>query len=138
MIVKYWLMFSALLSLLLFGRYNPSLSFDPTGSYKLDEDTIEKDGETYGYFGEIKVKSLGSSKIVITLFVCRGAPSYNAGTLLDTLEVKGNVPVYIPEDDSTCRITITLKRKKIIVKQVQDDLNLVAALDMEYSLLEPI
>lgn len=121
--MKYFLILSALFTLLIFGRSRTSLNFDPTGLYKLDGDTVEKDGETYGYFGQIKVKSLSKSKLVITLFVCKGAPSYNAGTLWDTLDVKGNIAVYTPEDDSTCRITFNLKRKKIIVSQVQDNLN---------------
>lgn len=121
--MKIGLILFLLFPVLLFGQAKRSMRFDPTGTYQLKGKTEERDGETYGYFGDIRVKLLSDSRIVITLFVCKGAPSYNAGTLWDTLIVKGNVAVYLPEDDSTCRITFTFKRQKIIVSQVQADLN---------------
>ena len=106
-----------------FGQSKNSISLNPTGSYKLDLKTIEKKGETYGYFGDIKIKLLDQSKIAITLFVCKGAPGYHSGALWDTIEYKNNIAVYIPENDSTCKITFTFKRSGITVIQYQSNLN---------------
>lgn len=55
-------------------------NFDPTGTYKLDSKTRKKDGEIYGYFGEIRVKKVGNEKLVMAFEVNKGAPSYNSGS----------------------------------------------------------
>ena len=97
---------------------------NPTGSYKLNGRTVKKNGETYGYFGDIKVKLLANSRIAITLFVCKGAPSYNSGTIWDTLHYQNNKAIYLtPEDDSTCKITFTFKKTGIFINQQQANLN---------------
>lgn len=67
-----------------------SKSIDPTGTYKLVSVTEVRNGETYGRFGEIRVKKLKDDKIVLTLNVCRGAPSYNVGLIHDTLKMENN------------------------------------------------
>jgi len=96
---------------------------NPTGTYKLDSKTIKKNGETYGYFGDMKIKLLENSKIVLSLFVCKGAPSYNLGSFVDTLAYQNNIAIYTPEWDSTCKITFYFKKKGITVDQYQDNLN---------------
>ena len=77
----------------------------------------------YGYFGNIKVKEIGNSKIVLHLFVCKGAPSYNSGSAFDTLEIKNNVAIYTTEDDSTCRLVLTFYKRGIMLEQFAEDIN---------------
>lgn len=108
---------------ILFGQTKRTVNINPTGSYKLNGKTIEKDGETYGYYGDINVKVVTQSRIVLTLFVCKGAPSYNCGTIWDTLSFVNNSAIYIPEDDSTCRIKFSFTNSGITVTQHQADLN---------------
>jgi hypothetical protein len=114
-----------IIQLSLIGQVKKATTFiNPTGSYKLDSETEIKDGDTYGYFGEINVKLLKNSKIALTLFVCKGAPSYNSGTIWDTLNYRNNISIYkTPEDDSTCKIVLTFKKSGITIEQHQADLN---------------
>ena len=109
----------------LIGQVNTAPTFiNPTGSYKLDSKTEIKDGDTYGYFGEINVKLLKNSKIAFTLFVCKGAPSYNSGTIWDTLNYQNNVSIYkTSEDSSTCKIVLSFKKSGLTIEQHQADLN---------------
>jgi len=103
---------------------SPTVFINPTGTYKLGNRIAEKDGDTYGYFGEIKVKLLPKSKIAITLFVCKGAPSYNSGTIWDTLTFKNSKALCTtPDDDSTCKITFRFKKNGVSVDQQQANLN---------------
>lgn len=97
---------------------------NPTGSYKLDSKTTVKQGDTYGYFGDIDVKLLDSSRIAMSFFVCKGAPSYNMGSFIDNLTYKNNIAIHTtPEDDTTCRINFIFTKKGITVDQHQADLN---------------
>ena len=96
---------------------------NPTGTYKFNEKTVKRDGEVYGYFGEIRVKLIDSSKIAMSFYVCKGAPSYNSGSFIDTLDYVNEKVIYIPEDDSTCRITFYFKKHGIDVIQSQANLN---------------
>ena len=97
---------------------------NPTGTYKLNSKTTVKNGDTYGYFGDIDVKLLDSSRITISFFICKGAPSYNMGTFVDTLTYRNNVAIHkTPEDDTTCIIKFTVTKKGITVEQHQADLN---------------
>jgi hypothetical protein len=107
------------------GQVDKTPSFiNPTGSYKLNSKTTVKDGDTYGYFGNIDVKLLDSSRIAISFFVCKGAPSYNMGTFVDTLAYRNNVAIHTtPEDDTTCKIKFTITKKGITVEQYQADVN---------------
>lgn len=63
---------------------------DPTGTYKLDSDAEERDGDIYGYFGKIQIKNLSKDQIIMTFMVSKGAPSYNSGSFVDTLSYKDN------------------------------------------------
>lgn len=96
---------------------------NPTGIYSLDNKTETKNGDTYGYFGDIEVKSISNNKIVVRLFICKGAPSYNSGTLTDTLSVTNNKAVYTTEDDPTCKLIFTFYRRGIFVEQFADNPN---------------
>jgi|SRR6185312_1324699 len=78
---------------------------NPAGYYSLDSKTILKEGETYGYFGTLKIKQVDSARIFVDLYVCKGAPGYSSGTLQDTLHYKNGIAVYTTTDDNTCVIT---------------------------------
>ena len=94
---------------------------NPTGTYKFDEKTEKRDGEVYGYFGEISVKLIDRSKIAMSFYVCKGAPSYNSGSFIDTLDYVDEKVIYIPENDSTCRITFYFKEHGVHVTQSLND-----------------
>ena len=97
---------------------------NPTGTYNLDSDTKIKNGDTYGYSGQIKVKKLSADKIVMTFEVNKGAPSYNSGSFVDTLKYIDNRAIYIiPEADATCKITFDFNEKGVIVKEETADYN---------------
>lgn len=84
---------------------NPASFINPTGYYSLDNKTKVDSGETYGYFGTIKVKLIDSSRIFVDFYVCKGAPSYNSGTFEDTLTYSTGIAVHSTIDDPTCVIT---------------------------------
>jgi hypothetical protein len=96
---------------------------NPTGTYKFNEKTEKRDGEVYGYFGEIRVKLLDKSKIAMSFYICKGAPSYNSGSFVDTLDYFNEQVIYIPEDDSICKIVFHFKAQGIDVTQSQKNLN---------------
>jgi hypothetical protein len=97
---------------------------DPTGTYQLDSKTRKKNGEVYGYSGKIQVKKLSSDKIVITFEVNKGAPSYNSGSFVDTLNYKDNKAIYTdPKSDTTCKITFAFDKKGVTVKEETADYN---------------
>ena len=70
---------------------NDNGSINPNGTYQLDEKTKIKNGDTFGYFGDIKVKLIDNGKIVMSFYICKGAPSYNSGSFVDTLIYKNNI-----------------------------------------------
>jgi hypothetical protein len=97
---------------------------DPTGTYQLDNKTKKKNGEIYGYSGQIQVKKIGFDKLVMTFEVNKGAPSYNSGSFVDTLDYKDNKAIYTdPESDSTCKITFYFEKKGVTVKEETADYN---------------
>ena len=59
----------------------------------------------------------------MSFYVCKGAPSYNSGSFIDTLDYRNSRTTYIPEDDRTCRISFEFTKKGIKVSQRQDNLN---------------
>ena len=83
-----------LLALPFFIASCTSNDFDPTGTYILQRPSKTVNGETFGYFGEIQIKQLEQNKMVLSLFVCRGAPGYCIGTIRDTLELKNKTLKY--------------------------------------------
>ncbi|MFN5649132.1 MAG: hypothetical protein ACK458_16580 [Sphingobacteriales bacterium] len=98
-------------------------SLDPTGTYKLGKSAEDKNGDVYGYYGELRVKKVDSSKILMCFYICKGAPSYNSGSFVDTLSYNNMTASYRYADDSTCTVTFQFEKKGVDVSSVQDDLN---------------
>lgn len=97
---------------------------DPTGTYDLESQTTKKGNDTYGYFGQIQVKAMSINQIVMTFIVCKGAPSYNSGSFVDTLDYANNRAFYTdPEFDESCTITFDFEENSAIVEEITDDLN---------------
>ncbi len=102
---------------ILTGYLSMTSSVDPTGTYQLDSKTKKKNGEIYGYSGQIQVKKLNDQEIIMTFYVNKGAPSYNSGSFVDTLPYKNNQSIYTnPEYDATCKITFDFNEKGVNVK----------------------
>jgi hypothetical protein len=62
--------------------------FNLTGSYKYNGKTQKKNGETYGYFGDVQVKLLNENRIAVSFYLCVGAKSYNSDSFVDTLSLR--------------------------------------------------
>ena len=105
-----------LIIVILFSSCNNNGNYiNPTGSYELDGKSYVKDGDTYGRFGEIQIKKLSDDKVVITFYVCNGAPSYNSGSFVDTLEYKNNKVIFTePIYDPGCEIRFTFSDSGIV------------------------
>ncbi len=89
---------------------------NPNGVYKYGGKTYKKDGEIYGYFGTIKVFLLDSNKVLVSFYVCKGAPSYNSGSFVETLNYSNNQAVYRGDTtmaELTCRLTFHFTPKGI-------------------------
>ena len=113
-----------LLWLFLFGCSATHKQIDPTGTYELDNKTKKEDGDVYGYFGKIQVLNLTKDQIIISFMVNKGAPSYNSGSFIDTLDYRSNQAFYtIPEYDSSCKITFHFSDIGVTVKEETDDFN---------------
>ncbi|MEO8517471.1 MAG: hypothetical protein ABI426_12025 [Flavobacterium sp.] len=89
-------------------------AFNPTGTYELNEHTKERNDGVYGYFGTIQVKKINHTKIAMTFYICKGAPSYNSGSFVDTLDFSNNVAIHKDED---CVTIFTFTKKGIDVKE---------------------
>jgi hypothetical protein len=103
-----------------------SNSIDPTGTYNLKSETEIRNGDTYGYSGEIRVKKLADDNIVLSLYVCRGAPSYNVGLVDDTLKMENNHSVLkcdMPEIDQKGELHFYFKKDGIEVKEKHLEFN---------------
>ncbi len=97
---------------------------DPTGTYILDEKTERSGDDIYGYTGQIQVKKIAVDTIVMTFEVNKGAPSYNSGSFVDTLNYNNNIAIYNnAEFDSTCKITFSFTKKGVVVKEETDNPN---------------
>jgi len=118
------LIFLVITAIFLMGFTLQSDYIDPTGTYKLKSKTKKRNGEIYGYFGQIQIKKLSADKIVMTFEVNKGAPSYNSGSFVDTLKYVENKVIYTnPEFDSTCKLTFDFNKKGISVKEETEDAN---------------
>jgi hypothetical protein len=94
------------------------LYIDPTGTYNLVSKKTQKGSDIYGYSGEIQVKVLTEKKIIMTFNVNKGAPTYNSGTFVDTLDYMNNTAIYTnPIADPSCEITFTFSDKGVTVKE---------------------
>jgi len=90
---------------------------NPEGNYLYKNRVVDRKKEIEGYFGDIKVKKLADGKVALTLFICRGAPSYNSGSLHDTLAVKNNVATYLYEGGNSCRVSFHFYKQGIRVEE---------------------
>jgi hypothetical protein len=96
---------------------------NPTGFYKYDGKTYKKNGETYGYFGTIKIVRLDPGKILMSFYVCKGAPSYNSGSFVDTLDYINNKAIYRGDTtmaETTCKLTFHFTSKGISAELSSD------------------
>ena len=97
---------------------------DPTGTYELDNKTRKKGEDVYGYFGQMQVKKLETYKTVVTFFICKGAPSYNSGSFVDTLDYNYNTAIYTdPESDPSCKLTLAFYYNGVMTIQESNDYN---------------
>jgi len=97
---------------------------DPTGTYDLVSEPRKEGVDIYGYMGQIQVKLLNENKIVMTFMVNKGAPSYNSGSFIDTLDYQNNMSVYTtPDLDPSCKITFQFNDEGVTVKEETGDLN---------------
>ena len=107
------------LFLLIQGLSKGQTFINPTGTYELDSKTKIKDGDTYGYFGEINVKLIDSNKIAMIFYICKGAPSYNSGSFVDTLLYHNNIAIYKDKYDTvkSCKVIFTFSNTKIKLQE---------------------
>jgi hypothetical protein len=111
-----WLILSGLLPL--------ETTVDPTGIYDLENETRKEGDDIYGYFGQIKVLAIDETTIIMDFQVCKGAPSYNSGSFLDTLEYINGQAIYTdPEIDESCRITFDFTEKGVKVTEETENYN---------------
>jgi len=104
--------------------YCQSNYIDPTGTYELDSKTEKKGEDIFGYSGKIQVKKIKQDKIIMTFMICKGAPSYNSGSFVDTLDYNKNTVIYKTLDfDPSCLIKFDFNNKGIFVKETTNDLN---------------
>jgi hypothetical protein len=100
-----------------------SAQINPTGVYEYSGKTYTKKGDTYGYFGTIKVLQLDANKVLVNFYVCKGAPSYNSGSFIDTLTYTNNQAVY--RGDTTmveleCKLNFKFTPKGIYAELFSD------------------
>jgi hypothetical protein len=97
---------------------------DPTGTYNLENETRQEGEDIYGYFGQIQIKRLTKDTIIMTFLINKGAPSYNSGSFVDTLEYQLNKAIYTnPELDKSCKITFDFTEDGVTVKEETNDFN---------------
>lgn len=94
---------------------------DPTGTYILDIKTEQKEGDIYGYSGEIQIEKIDLNELAITFSINKGAPSYNMGGFIDTLKYIDNKTIYKGDNDnSNCFIELSFSENGIEVDQGED------------------
>ena len=103
---------------------NPVPFINPAGYYSPDNKTKPENGDTYGYFGTIKIKLIDSGRIFVDFYVCKGAPSYNSGSFEDTLFYKSGIAVHSTTYDPTCVITFNFNSLNgVVVEEKAKDFN---------------
>src|SRR5688572_12818040 len=98
---------------------------NPNGLFEYDGKTYKKNGETFGYFGTIKVFLLDTNKILVSFYICKGAPSYNSGSFVDTLNYSNNQAACRGDTtvDLTCKLTFYFTSKGISAELFSDNPN---------------
>jgi hypothetical protein len=113
------------------GTVRPAqLIADPSGNYEyvplhqLPSDSAKPGKPASGYSGRVKVKLASPGKIDVDFYVNKGAPSYNSGEFISTLDYQGNVAIYEPHDeDPSCKIIFTFNATDVLIEEKTDDLN---------------
>lgn len=83
---------------------DPQTITNPTGTYRLSVRRSQRRGE-------MRVTLCDPSHIAIRLVVSSGAPAFDAGSLVDTLEYANNIAVYVDADNGTsCRLVFSFSR----------------------------
>ena len=115
--------FQSLFSVVCIGQQKTVL--DPSGFYIFTGKTVTKDNDTYGYFGNAKVLQVGNKHIAVHFFICKGAPSYNSGSFIDTLTYRDGRAVYRGDgvSDTTCRLSFHFYKSKFSVQLMSDNIN---------------
>ncbi len=97
---------------------------DPTGTYVINSKTTKNGNDIYGYSGQVQVKKITPKKIAMTFWVNKGAPSYNSGSFIDTMDYQNNIAVYkTPDIDTSCLISFTFTQDGVSVKEKTADFN---------------
>lgn len=111
------LVFSAVLILTSSVAINNCKYIKPTGTYKFGK--VLKNEKQQEYFGETQVVALTENKIIVSFFLCKGAPSFNQGSFIDTLEYNNNQANYIINSNgkSICEINFKFTNKNLIIKE---------------------
>lgn len=88
---------------------------DPTGTYLLKGEV--KNNKIVGHSGELRVRLLDLHTVAITLYLNKGYPGYESGSLVDTAHYEENRIVYAPAGDSSCHIYFVFVKKSVEIYQ---------------------
>lgn len=94
---------------------------NPQGVYILEVDVEKIDDGFTGRVGSIQVKRVTQGKLVIVIYGAKGAPSYNSGSLKDTVGYVNNKAVCKYDGNDICEITIYFSEKSAKVYQQGKD-----------------
>jgi hypothetical protein len=95
------------------------IQFDPSGIYVYD--SIANGNNVY--FGEIRIKKYVGQKYIMTFFICKGEPSYNSGSFIDTIEFKSKRFNYTTADDTTCLTTFNVSDSGLVINEKTENYN---------------
>jgi hypothetical protein len=93
---------------------------DPTGTYLLKGEV--KNGQIIGHSGELRVRLLNVHTVAMCLYLDKGYPGHESGSLLDTLLYEDNRFIYIPTNDSSCAVYFAFDVKTVEISQSMTDL----------------
>ena len=89
---------------------------NPDGVYEYGKRVKNEKNQTR--IGTLKVYSLSKDKIIISLFLNRGYPNFNMGSLIDTLLYAENKAEYLyPKIEPTCKIKFDFETKSVKITQ---------------------
>ncbi len=89
---------------------------NPDGVYEYGK--IVKNEKDQTRIGTLKVYSLSKDRIIVSLFLNRGYPNFNMGTLIDTLVYVENKAEYAyPKTEPTCKINFDFNSMSVKITQ---------------------
>lgn len=99
--------------LLLIGTLfsDQQIFINPTGTYLLKGEV--RKNKIVGHSGELRVRLLNVSTVVMCLYLNKGEPGYESGFLLDTLQYRDNQCIYIPAGDTSCAVYFVFAVKSV-------------------------